>query len=220
MYIKLLHPLFEGLILGMTVAITLGPALVALLQTSIRHGIQTGISLAFGIFTSDLLIVVGALFGVSEIITAPNYHLAFGILGGILMISYGIYTFFRKVPQSEQVEAINVINVKRPGVLPYFFKGFLLNLANPSLWFFWIFWVVSINSTYGGDRESVAIFFAGALGMILATDILKCILANKIKVLGNPKVKLWMNRIVGILFFIFGAFIISGTLLEYLKAFK
>jgi len=34
--------------------------------------------------------------------------------------------------------------------------------------------------------------------------------------LGNPKVKLWINRIVGILFFIFGAFIISGTLMEYL----
>jgi threonine/homoserine/homoserine lactone efflux protein len=75
--------------------------------------------------------------------------------------------------------------------------------------------VVSINSTYGGDRKSVVMFFSGALGMIFMTDILKCILANKIKVLGNPNVKLWINRIVGILFFIFGAFIITGTLLEY-----
>jgi threonine/homoserine/homoserine lactone efflux protein len=219
-YIKLLHPLFEGLILGLTVAITLGPALVALLQTSIKHGIKTGIFLAFGIFISDLFIVVGAFFGVSEIITDKKYHLVLGIIGGILMISYGIYTFFKKVPQKEQVEAITEIHVKRPGALPYFFKGFLLNLANPTLWFFWIFWVVSINSTYGGDPYSVRMFFVGALGMILATDILKCILANKIKVLGNPKFKFWMNRIVGILFFIFGAFIISGTLVEYMKALK
>ena len=216
MFVKLLHPLFEGLILGITVAITLGPALVALLQTSIKHGIQTGIFLAFGIFTSDLFLVVLALFGVSEIITAPRFHLIFGIIGGVLMISYGIFTFFRKLPKNEQVEAISEIHVKRPGVLPYYFKGFILNVANPSLWFFWIFWVVSINSTYGGDRKSVSMFFAGALGMILATDILKCILANKIKVLGNPQVKIWINRIVGILFLIFGAFIITGTLLEYL----
>lgn len=215
MYVKLLHPLFEGLLLGLTVAITLGPALVALLQTSIKHGIKRGISLAFGIFSSDLFLVVAAVYGVSEIITAPKYHLVFGILGGVLMISFGIFTFFRKVPQTEQVEAISEIHVKRPGILPYFFKGFLLNVANPSLWFFWIFWVVSINSTYGGDRKSVVMFFSGALGMIFMTDILKCILANKIKVLGNPNVKLWINRIVGILFFIFGAFIITGTLLEY-----
>ncbi len=216
MFFKFLHPLFEGLLLGITVAITLGPALVALLQTSIKHGVKTGIFLAMGIFTSDLFLVVLAFFGVSEIITAPKFHLAFGILGGTLMISYGIYTVLRKIPKTEQVEVISEIHVKRPGVMPYYFKGFILNVANPSLWFFWIFWVVSINSTYGGDRKSVAMFFAGALGMILTTDILKCILANKIKVLGNPKVKLWINRIVGILFFIFGAFIITGTLLEYL----
>jgi threonine/homoserine/homoserine lactone efflux protein len=220
-YIKLIHPLFEGVILGLTVAITLGPALIALLQTSIKHGVKTGIFLAFGIFTSDLFIVVGAIFGVSEIITAAKFHLAFGILGGIVMISYGLYNFFRKVPKSEQVEPISEIHVKHAGVLPYFFKGFILNLANPSLWFFWIFWVVSINSTYGSDpvdgKKSLAIFFAGALATILATDILKCILANKIKVLGNRNVKIWVNRIVGILFFIFGAFIIAGTLVGYLK---
>lgn len=215
MFLKFLHPLFEGLLLGITVAITLGPALVALLQTSIKHGVKTGIFLAMGIFTSDLFLVVLAFFGISEFITAPKFHLAFGILGGILMISYSIYTVFRKIPKTEQVEVISEIHVKRSGVLPYYFKGFILNVANPSLWFFWIFWVVSINSTYGGDRKSVALFFAGALGMILTTDILKCILANKIKVLGNPKVKLWINRIVGILFFIFGAFIITGTLLQY-----
>jgi threonine/homoserine/homoserine lactone efflux protein len=216
LYIKLLHPLFEGLILGITVAITLGPALIALLQTSIKHGIKTGIFLALGIFTSDLFLVVLAFFGVSEFITAPKFHLVFGIIGGILMISYGLFTFFRKIPKTESVEAISEIHVKRPGVIPYFFKGFFLNVANPSLWFFWIFWVVSINSTYGGDRKSVALFFAGALGMILTTDILKAVLANKIKVLGNPTVKIWINRIVGILFFIFGAFIITGSLLAYL----
>jgi threonine/homoserine/homoserine lactone efflux protein len=216
LFVKLLHPLFEGLILGITVAITLGPALVALLQTSIKHGIKTGIFLALGIFSSDLFLVVLAFFGVSEFITAPKFHLIFGIFGGLVMIAYSIYTFFRKVPQNDRVEVISEIHVKRPGSLPYYFKGFFLNVANPSLWFFWIFWVVSINSTYGGDRKSVSMFFAGALGMILLTDILKCILANKIKVLGNPKVRLWVNRIVAILFFIFGAFIITGTLLEYL----
>jgi threonine/homoserine/homoserine lactone efflux protein len=53
--------------------------------------------------------------------------------------------------------------------------------------------------------------------MVLTTDILKCILANRIKVLGNPQVKLWMNRIVGLLFMIFGLFIIAGSLLEFYK---
>ena len=49
------------------------------------------------------------------------------------------------------------------------------------------------------------------------TDILKVVLANKIKVAGNPQVKLWMNRIVGLLFIIIGAFVITGSLLEYFR---
>jgi threonine/homoserine/homoserine lactone efflux protein len=214
---SILHPLFEGIILGLTVAISVGPALFALLQTSIKHGIKTGIFLAAGIFVSDLALVVGFYFGASAIVTNPKYHLVLGIIGGIVMTVYGVYTFFKKVPLTEQVEAINEIKVKKPGALPYFAKGFVLNFANPFLWVFWITSMLAINATYGGDQRAVALFFVGTLSVILMTDILKVVLANKIKVAGNPQVKLWMNRIVGLLFMIIGAFVISGSLLEYFR---
>lgn len=214
---SVLHPLFEGIILGLTVAISLGPALFALLQTSIKHGIKIGIFLAAGIFLSDLTLVVGFYFGAASIVTDSRYHLVLGIIGGIVMSIFGVYTFFKKVPQTEQVEPINEIKVKKKGPFPYFFKGFILNLANPFLWVFWITSMLAINATYGGNQKSVALFFAGSLSVILMTDILKVVLANKIKIAGNPQVKLWMNRIVGLLFMILGAFIISGSLLEYFK---
>ncbi len=214
---SILHPLFEGIILGLTVAISVGPALFALLQTSIKHGIKIGIFLAAGIFVSDLALVVGFYFGASAIVTNPKYHLVLGIIGGVVMTVYGIYTFFKKVPMTEQVEAINEIKVKQKGPLPYFFKGFVLNFANPFLWVFWITSMLAINATYGGNQRAVALFFIGTLSVILMTDILKVVLANKIKVAGNPQVKLWMNRIVGLLFMIIGAFIISGSLLEYFR---
>lgn len=213
----MLHPLFEGFFLGLTIAITLGPALFALLQTSIKHGTSTGIILASGIFLSDLFLVVGAYFGASQVITHPKYHLILGIVGGFIMTVFGIFTFFRKVPETEQVEAINEIKVKTKGRFPYLMKGFLLNIANPFLWVFWISSVLAINGTYGGDHRSVAMFFSGTLIMVLSTDILKVILANKIKLTGNPVFKLWVNRIVGILFMVFGAFIIIGSLLQYYR---
>jgi len=214
---SILHPLFEGIILGLTVAISLGPALFALLQTSIKHGIKTGIFLAAGIFFSDLTLVVGFYFGASAIITNPSYHLVLGILGGLVMTAFGIITLFRKMATTEQVEPINEIHVKKPGALPYFFKGFILNFANPFLWVFWLTSMIAINATYGGNQQAVALFFTGSLGVILMTDILKVVLANKIKVAGNPQVRLWMNRIVGLLFIIIGAFIITGSLLEYFR---
>ena len=215
--ISILHPLFEGIILGLTVAISIGPALFALLQTSIKHGTKIGIFLASGIFMSDMALVVGFYFGASRIVTNSKYHLVLGIIGGIVMSIFGIYTFFKKVHLTEQVEAINEIKVKKKGPFPYFVKGFVLNFANPFLWVFWITSMLAINATYGGNQKSVALFFAATLSVILMTDILKVVLANKIKVAGNPQVKLWMNRIVGLLFMIIGAFIITGSLLEYFK---
>ncbi len=214
---SILHPLFEGIILGLTVAISIGPALFALLQTSIKHGIKTGIFLAAGIFTSDLALVVGFYFGASAIVTNPKYHLILGIIGGIVMTIYGVYTFFKKVPMTEQVEAISEIKVKKNGRMPYFFKGFVLNFANPFLWVFWITSMLAINATYGGNQKAVALFFIGTLSVILMTDILKVVLATKIKIAGNPQVKLWMNRIVGLLFMIIGVFFISGSLLEFFR---
>ncbi len=211
----MLHPLFEGMFLGLTVAIVIGPALFALMQTSIKYGVKTGIFLALGIFSSDLTMVVASYFGAWKIITNPDNHLVFGAIGGSVLIIFGILTLIRKVPRTEQVEVLSEIKVKHPGPIPYFFKGYFLNMANPSLWVFWITSVVAISSSYGGDHRKVALFFGGTLFIVLGTDILKCFLANRIKAASNPVVKIWVNRIVGILFMIIGLFVIASSIYEY-----
>src|ERR1035438_4727163 len=98
-----LHALFEGIILGITVSISVGPAMLALLQTSIKHGIKTGIFLALGIFTSDLMVVIGAYFGASRIVMNQDNHLIFGIIGGSVLIIFGLIQSLRKVHMNEQI---------------------------------------------------------------------------------------------------------------------
>lgn len=48
---------FEGILLGLTLTILLGPIFVALTQTGIKHGIRAGISVGTGIWTSDLIVI-------------------------------------------------------------------------------------------------------------------------------------------------------------------
>ena len=206
------HPLFEGIFLGITVAISIGPALVALLQTSIKHGIKTGIFLAFGIFFSDLTVVFGAYFGASQFVISPTTHLVFGIVGGSVLMIFGLFTIFRKVNMNEQVEAISEIKVRRQSPIRYFLKGYFLNLANPFLWAFWLTSVIAISSSYRGNRVAIAMFFTGTLATVLTTDILKVVLATKIKLSGNPYVKLWINRIVGVIFTLFGMFVMISVI--------
>lgn len=211
----MIRPLFEGIILGLTVAIIIGPAMIALIQTSIKHGVWRGVYLALGIFSSDLTIVVGSYFGASQILGNPKSHLVLGIIGGSILLLFGIGTLIRKVSETETVEAIPEIIVKRRGFFAYYAKGFFLNLANPSIWFFWITSVVAINASYGGNNVKLAFFFAGTLIMVLLTDIAKAILANKIRTAISPQVKIWINRIAGILFLIIGLFVIGSSISEY-----
>lgn len=208
----MLQPLFQGIILGITVAISLGPALLALIQTSVKHGIKTGILLAFGIFFSDLVVVLGATLGASQVVTNPVTHMVFGIFGGLALLVFGLVSILHKVNMNEQVEAINEIKIKRPGAFRYFLKGFVLNIANPFLWAFWITSVLAISSSYRGQKVALVVFFSGTLGTILLTDITKVILANKIKIANNPHVKLWMNRIVGTIFVVFGIYVLVSVL--------
>lgn len=207
----MIHPLFEGIILGLTVSLSLGPALVALLQTSIRHGVRMGIFLALGIFTSDMIVVVGAYFGATQIITDQQNHIVFGLIGGIILMIFGLVSLTKKVGLTEKVEAVTEIRVRKENLVRYYFKGFILNIANPFLWAFWLTSVLAISSTYRGHRLAIAIFFGGTLGTVLTIDILKSVLANKIRIASNPYVRLWVNRITGIIFIIFGVFVIINS---------
>jgi len=208
-----MHPFLEGVILGFTLAMLLGPALFALLQTSIHRGVKAGFFLAFGIFMSDITIVIFTYMGAVQLLSNERNYILAGISGGIILILFGVYTFVRKVHIDENN---NMIEVKKiPGVLTYLLKGYFLNVMNPFVWFFWISVMVGIGSNYGADKPAVTSFFMGTLFTIFGTDLLKVVIANKIKHYLNPRVLILINRIVGILLAIFGIFLMLRVIFQF-----
>ena len=208
-----MHPFFEGVILGFTLAMLLGPALFALLQTSIHRGLKSGFFLASGIFMSDITVVIFTYLGAVQLLSNQRNYIMAGISGGIILILFGVYTFVRKVHIDENN---NLIEVKKiPGILTYMLKGFFLNIMNPFVWFFWISVMVGIGSNYGADKPAVAYFFLGTLFTIFGTDVLKVVIANKIKRYLNPKVLILINRIVGILLALFGVFLMLRVIFKF-----
>jgi len=173
-----MHPLVQGVILGLTLSALLGPALFTLLQTSIHRGLKSGIFLAFGIFLSDISVVYLALLGALQLINQKNNYMIAGIIGGSILIGFGIYTFLHKIHIDENNKAIEV---RVPGPITYILKGYLLNIMNPFVWFFWISAMVGVSSTYGDDKHGIVIFFVGTLATVFASDVLKVFIADKIK---------------------------------------
>ena len=169
----MITPIWEGLVLGLTLAFLFGfgPALFALIQTSIHRGLWSGFQLAFGIFLSDASLVALCLLGALQIINeTPENQLVFGIITGVILIIFGIFTFTRKVKMAADEDSEDT---DKPSVLTFILKGFFLNFTNPFVWLFWILWVTTITSNYQGDTKSVIVLFGVTLFIILATDMLK-----------------------------------------------
>lgn len=207
-----MHPLLQGIILGLTLSALLGPALFTLLQTSIHRGLKSGIILAFGIFLSDVSVVYLALLGALQLINQKNNYMIAGLVGGLILIGFGIYTFLHKIHIDENNKAIEV---RVAGPLTYVLKGYFLNIMNPFVWFFWISAVVGVSSTYGDDKHGIVLFFIGTLATVFGSDVLKVFIANRIKEKLKANILVRVNHFVGLLLIVFGVFLIIRVFFNF-----
>jgi threonine/homoserine/homoserine lactone efflux protein len=206
-----MRALIEGMLLGLTLAFFIGPAFFALIQTSIHRGLKSGLLLAIGIFFSDLALLIFCIFGFSRIITDEQNALYFGLVGGIMLITFGIVTFQRK----SHMDNGEVQQIKKPGPMTYILKGFFMNFANPFIWFFWMGIVALVTSNYVDSPRHVYIFFAGSLFTVLTTDFIKCFISHKIKRHLNNLILSRLNHIVGIVLTVFGIVLIVRVFLQF-----
>jgi threonine/homoserine/homoserine lactone efflux protein len=205
--------IFEGVILGLTLSLFFGfgPALVAEIQTSILRGFWAAVLLAFGVFLSDAALVALGFFGAVRIFESNKTLL--GIIGGIILIIFGIVTYRRKA--TIDIDSQNPsIKQKEPFFLMYILKGFFINFTNPFIWIFWMGIVVGFTANYKADILMLVSFFASALGTVFLFDMLKIFSAYKIKKYIQTHNIIWINRIAGVGLVIFGIYLVIRTYLE------
>jgi threonine/homoserine/homoserine lactone efflux protein len=207
-----MHPFLQGIILGLTLSALLGPALFTLLQTSIHRGWRSGTFLAFGIFLSDVSVVYLALLGALQLINQKNNYIIVGVIGGSILIGFGIYTFLHKIHIDDDSKGIEV---RVPGPITYILKGFFLNIMNPFVWFFWISAMVGVSATLDGDKHAIMTFFIGTLLTVFGADVLKVFIAHKIKDHLNVNILVRVNHFVGIFLIGFGVFLIVRVFFKF-----
>jgi threonine/homoserine/homoserine lactone efflux protein len=95
-------------------------------------------------------------------------------------------------------------------------KGFLLNIANPLVIFYW-FSVMTVGSEDSGGTNSwgMLIFLSIILITFFGIDVLKIIGAKKLRPLVTHKLMVGLNRLIGIVFVVFGiVFIVQGIMMK------
>ncbi len=207
----------KGIVTGFILSIMIGPVFFVLLETSIRKGARAALALDLGVLLSDLVYILIAYVFYSEV-AALNSGEKSGLLkiiGGSLFMIFAFITFFKKVKEIK-VDAVGKVVQKPSDYVMLSLKGFLLNLANPMVIFYW-FSVMTLaeKNTNAPDNQEGSIFFFILVLLItfFSLDLLKIFGAKKLRPLVTYKVLVTLNRLIGIVFFGFGIFlIIKGTL--------
>lgn len=207
--------LIEGIVLGFALTIMIGPVFFAHLQTSIYRGFWTSTYLLIGIVLNDIALIFLSFLGVAQLLENHNNKLILGIIGGIVLIIFGIVSYVKKIRFSDMRP--KEVSLSASGVLKYIVKGFLLNIANPFVWIFWIGVVTLVSSNFGTHanyHRHVIVFFSLVMGIYTVLNLLKGVLAFRIKRLIRPRSILIMNRVVGVLLVFFGILLIIRVIIE------
>ena len=160
--------LLQGILLGFSLSFLVGPLLFAVVEAGISQGFRAGLSVASGIWFSDILFVSTILWSVETLaaVTAiQGFRTWVGILGGLLLIAFGLGSLFLKSKVKDGAEH----KVEKRSYLSWWLRGFLLNLINPGTIFFWLGIVSAVVVPNNWTREQSMVFFAGMLGFGLGS---------------------------------------------------
>ena len=201
--------IFDGIQLGVILAILIGPIFFALIQAGVEQGIRAGSMVGLGIWVSDLLFIFGAYFGVSyvtRLAEGPEFALYLGIAGSITLTAFGLGALL-STPKAGANPQWTKTTFRSSSYFSLWLKGFLINTINPFTFFFWI-GVTSTRVFDGGlDSQEATLFFGAIFCTIVFTDLSKVILAKRIRRVLRPVHLLWLRRISG------GALIVFAVVL-------
>jgi len=190
----MINALIEGVLCGLVLSMMIGPVFFGLIHTSIHKGFGKAVLYASGVAFSDTFFIAITYFGVAGFMEDPSFRNVMTILGGVIMIAFGIYYIFKQAPDTIQVQN----EKKQSKNSNLWLKGFLLNGINPSVFLFWIGMVGYVSSSFHNDRFNILIFFIFSILTVFGFDTLKAYIAHKIKVLFTNKILNKMNKVLGL----------------------
>ena len=201
--------LLKGLIMGLLLAISVGPVIFTIIKQSINNGREGGFSFVAGVWVSDLLwVLLSNTF--SEFVTRLlDFKKPIGITGSGFLIGMGIfYLFFKKVHLHP--EDIKLPPLQRSDHAKIALSGFLVNTLNPAVMAFWLTAATALAVTHT-IKERI-IIFCTCLIINISADIGKVTLAGKLRSKLTIKNIRLINKISGLILLIFGTVLLTGVL--------
>lgn len=214
----MLDILLKGILTGFILSIMIGPVFFLLLETSIRKGIRAAIAFDLGVLLSDLVYILIALVFYSQVtrITSGEYGHIISIVGGVILMIFGLVNLLRK-PKEDAKEIDKELNSTKKDLILLGLKGFILNIANPGVIFYWIT-VIALGadgkkSADDSIDESTYWYILIIMVTFFAVDLLKIFGAKKLRPFITERVLIGLNRLIGLIIIGTGALLVIKGIL-------
>ena len=205
-----------GLLLGLFMAISVGPTLFAIIKYSLNHSYKTGIAFILGVSISDIIYVTIANIAAPWLNFIYQYEKIVALSFGILLLVLGLAGLLRKYKPQRPSTNKNIIS--NGHYFKIFASGFLVNTANPAVMLNWILSATAVSKAtidFSASQNIIyrSVFFGVCLALVLGIDILKVILADSIrrkltlrKVMYLQKTSSFILLAIGIVLIFFSCF--------------
>jgi threonine/homoserine/homoserine lactone efflux protein len=194
--------ILKGLGLGMILALSVGPVIFTILKQSINNGHRGGFSFVAGVWISDLLLVLLSNLFTELVQQLMTFKSMIAYIGSAFLVGMGIYyVFFKKVRLKSEIFQ-EIPSFSKADFARSALSGFFINTLNPSVIFFWL-----INATAFAASHSVServIIFSVCLGLNMLADVLKVVMAGKIRDKLTAQTIGIINKVSGSILVIFG----------------
>lgn len=198
---------FRGLLIGLSIAATVGPMSTLCIQRTLQRGHLYGLVSGLGIATADGVYGSIAGFGLTAIATfLVNQQTWIRLVGGLFLVYLGIKTLLTLPPErAAVVTATNGDSSRIATLLRAYTSTFLLTMTNPLtiLSFTAIFaglGIAGTNKSYlTATLVVTGVFCGSALWWVILTEGISLLRARF-----TPRWMLWLNRISGCIIAAFG----------------
>ena len=191
-----------GIGLGLLMAIMIGPVFFMLINISIKNGFRSAFYFAVGVVLSDGFYISVVEFSKSLVGFIDSHRHWVAILGGALLIGFGLASIIKKVNDPKEVAVKN--DISSVDLFLEVIKGFVMNALNPFVLFFWIGVSTTLVVNKSDSPMDSFVFFGATLTTIFLTDLLKGALAINLKKMMTVRFISLLNKVSGTGLILFG----------------
>ncbi|WP_026703806.1 LysE family translocator [Flavobacterium soli] len=190
--------------LGILLCFMIGPVFFVLLETAAVKGFRAAMVFDLGVVTADFVFIAIAYFSSYRLINNIKDEPALFIFGGLIMVTYGIISYIKLKRASKNIDETVEVELIKKNYGSLFVKGFLLNFINVGVLGFWLLIFITFGPQLELKTSRLMLFFTSVIATYLAVDIIKMLLAKKLKNKMTPPNILKIKKITSIILVIFG----------------